>query len=461
MTCCWIGLGFGFCLGAFCSWVVAQKKWRRELARLLELASSIARGQPAGPFALLGDPALQKVALQLETIFRFQQELARSEARKQEGLRTILETMTEGVLVVNSHGTVELANRAFVQHFRLSQNPTGRTLLEILPVPEIATLLRETLQTGHPLSREVQLERAFDPRISAFFVVNAAPLVRKEACAEEAVLVFHDVTRQKEWETARRELLANISHELRTPLSVLTGYLETLMERPGLPSSQRKKVLQIMQRHCQRLTVLVNDLLTLWSAESRKLRLELEEIELASFLSQSVSDCGQKIEAKELGIRWELEPQLPTLWADRFRLEQVLYNLLDNAIKYSPPKGEVVIGARRCPEGVEIFVADQGPGIPPEHLPRIFERFYRVEPSRNRELGGTGLGLAIVKHLVALHGGRVWAESQVGQGTTIRMLLPLCPTCKHEPSPEPPDSQPPAEPPTEKASFLSAEASNP
>jgi two-component system phosphate regulon sensor histidine kinase PhoR len=420
-----IGILCAFLLGAALGWSWNQNRWRRELARLEVLARSVAQGETPKSFVFLADPSLQALAVQLERIFLLQQELARTQAYKQEGLRAILETMTEGVLVVDAKGSISLANRAFMTHFGLAENPVGRTILEILPFPEIAALLNETVAEGKPHSRELRVDRALGRAGVQYFAVNATPFFRGGSAAGEAVIVFHNITRQKDLEAARRELVANISHELRTPLSVLSGYLETLVEGPPLPSVQKGKVLEIMRRHCQRLTKLVNDLLTLWRAESRELPLELEELDLASVLSQSLLDLAQGLEKKELRVNLDLPPELPSLRADRFRLEQILYNLLDNAVKYSPPKGEIHIGARSSPQSLLLHIKDQGPGIPPEHLPRIFERFYRVESSRSREEGGTGLGLAIVKHLVALHGGRVWAESKVGEGTTLYVELPI------------------------------------
>jgi two-component system phosphate regulon sensor histidine kinase PhoR len=239
-----------------------------------------------------------------------------------------------------------------------------------------------------------------------------------------AVVLFHDITELKQLDQIRREFVANVSHELRTPLSILRGYIEVLLDEPETPREELARILSIMERHSKRLQLLVDDLLSLAQLESSQAKLELSVVRMDELLNNLIRDWKEKLAAKNLKVIVDLPSEALTLRADGTRLEEVLHNLLDNATKFSRENGEIHLRATRRGSDMVLSVADDGLGIGKEHLPRIFERFYRADKARSRELGGTGLGLAIVKHIVQLHGGRVEAESELGHGTTIRVVLP-------------------------------------
>jgi Signal transduction histidine kinase len=203
------------------------------------------------------------------------------------------------------------------------------------------------------------------------------------------------------------------------------GYIETLLDDPQTSDQELSRILRVMERHSKRLGLLVNDLLTLAQLESRNANLQLSEVQLAELFERVIRDWGKKLEEKRLKVIVDLSPGAQTIRADETRLQEVLYNLLDNAVKYSHENGEVLLRAARHDSEMVVNVTDNGIGIGKGDLPRIFERFYRADKARSRELGGTGLGLAIVKHIVQLHGGRVEAESELGRGTTIRVVLPV------------------------------------
>ena len=253
--------------------------------------------------------------------------------------------------------------------------------------------------------------------------INAAAIFNGHGRRHGTVLVFHDLTRLKQLESARQEFVANVSHELRTPLSLIKGYVETLLDGAQNNPEVASKFLQTIDRNAERLRLLIEDLLTISELESGRVRLTLQAVALAPVVSKVLEDFKARAQAKEV----KLINQAPDLAvrADTDRLEQVLGNLVDNAIKYGRPQGSVTVGASARVGGqVEVFIQDDGPGIPPEALERVFERFYRVDKARSREQGGTGLGLAIVKHIVQSHGGRAWATSQVGHGATFYFTLP-------------------------------------
>jgi len=242
-----------------------------------------------------------------------------------------------------------------------------------------------------------------------------------------AVVLFHDITELKQLDQIRRDFVANVSHELRTPLSILRGYIEVLFDEPQTSREELTRILSIMERHSKRLQRLVDDLLSLAQLESSHAELEISVVRMDELFNSLIRDWKEKLTGKNLKVIVDLPSETSVLRADGTRLEEALHNLLDNAVKFSPDNGQIRLRGTRSGSNVVLSVADNGIGISKEHLPRIFERFYRGDKARSRELGGTGLGLAIVKHIAQLHGGRVEAESELGRGTTIRIVLPDVP----------------------------------
>jgi two-component system phosphate regulon sensor histidine kinase PhoR len=241
-----------------------------------------------------------------------------------------------------------------------------------------------------------------------------------------ALVLFHDVTELKKIDQIRRDFVANVSHELRTPLSILRGYIETLLDNPTTSSEELSRILGVMERHSKRLDLLAQDLLTLAQLESANPNLQLGNIDLPSLFGEVIRDWEKKLANKRLNVIVDVPPDAPTIRADRQRLQEALYNLIDNAVKYSREHGEIRLMARQRDAEIVLSVTDNGIGISKEDLPRIFERFYRADKARSTEsIRGTGLGLAIVKHVAQLHGGRVEAESEINKGTTIRVVLPI------------------------------------
>lgn len=255
--------------------------------------------------------------------------------------------------------------------------------------------------------------------------MTSVPMGNDNGEVTGAVILFHDISELKRADQIRRDFVANVSHELRTPLSILRGYIETLLDDPKMPRTECARILEIMDQHSKRLGLLANDLLTLAQLESGRSSLQLSAIDLAQFFSGLVRDWKKKLAAKHLKAAVDVAKNVPMVCADEARLREVFDNLLDNAVKYSSKSGEIRLEADRAGDQIALCVSDDGIGISQEDLPRIFERFYRADKARSRELGGTGLGLAIVKHIAQLHGGRVEAESELGRGTTIRVVLPL------------------------------------
>jgi two-component system phosphate regulon sensor histidine kinase PhoR len=254
--------------------------------------------------------------------------------------------------------------------------------------------------------------------------VNAAAISNSAGEREGTILVFHDLTRLKQLERTREEFVANVSHELRTPLSLIKGYVETLLDGARNDPEVAERFLKIIERNASRLDLLIQDLLAISALESGRITLNLQPVPLRPLADKVLADLKSRPDAKGVKLVNDL-PEL-TATADANRLEQVLANLVDNAIKYGRADGTVTVGGQKADaDKIEIYVQDDGPGIPPESLDRVFERFYRVDKARSREQGGTGLGLSIVKHIVQSHGGKVWVKSEPGKGATFCFTLPL------------------------------------
>jgi two-component system, OmpR family, phosphate regulon sensor histidine kinase PhoR len=339
--------------------------------------------------------------------------------QKQAEQDALFNSMIEGVLLMDEQGRIRLANRAFSRLFSTSADLRGKTLIEAFRSYEVSELVGKLGEQGSVLDYEMRLPGLED----RWLQVNATAISGIDGDRRGTIVVFHDLTRLKQLERTREEFVANVSHELRTPLSMIKGYIETLLDGARNDPEVAERFLRIIERNAQRLDLLIQDLLTISAMESGRVKLDLKPVALRSVVAEVFSDLHSRARTK--GIR--LVNQLPELGVtgDENRLEQVLANLVDNAIKYGSGNGTVTVGGRAAENGsVEVFVRDDGPGIPTEALDRVFERFYRVDKARSREQGGTGLGLSIVKHIVQSHGGKVWVKSDVGTGTTFFFTLP-------------------------------------
>lgn len=231
-------------------------------------------------------------------------------------------------------------------------------------------------------------------------------------------------SRQRKLEEMRKDFVANVSHELRTPLSIIKGYVETLLDDPPPDRETERQFLRTIHKHSAQLEALINDLLDLSALESQKAKLRFEAVSLRAVAGAVVGELAAAASQKTILVTLEIPSNFPAVRADEQRLQQVFTNLLENAVKYTQTGGRVTVSARETGSEIEVCVADNGSGIAPEHLPHIFERFYRVDKARSREVGGTGLGLSIVKHIVQVHGGRVWVESELGKGSKFFFTLP-------------------------------------
>jgi len=332
----------------------------------------------------------------------------------------LFDSMAEGLLLLDETGRIQLANRAFAGLFGVTNDVHHKTIIEALRLHELSGFVDQLDAEKHTVEHELRLSSPEE----RWLQVNGSGIFNGNGQRHGTILVFHDLTRLKQLESARKEFVANVSHELRTPLSLIKGYVETLLDGAKDNPEVAAKFLQTIERNADRLKLLIEDLLTISELESGRVKLNPQVVALRPAVDKVLDDLKVHAGARNMNM-FNRTPEL-SLRADSNRLEQVLANLIENAIKYGRPNGNVNIEAVPASDGfVEIRVTDDGPGIPREALERIFERFYRVDKARSREQGGTGLGLSIVKHIVQTHGGKVWAKSELGRGATFYFTMPL------------------------------------
>ncbi len=398
--------------------VIVWRKWIAPWRQVENVITQIGRGERPRTFLMEGSAPAQRIGFQLEKIVGDLEQRQKQIAKRESGMQTIFSAMQDALLVVDSNRRVILTNQTFRKLFDSPEISVATPLLEIVRDPTLDRLLTDAFRGDGPVRCELTLDGS-QIELHAIATKNEASEITG------ALVLFHDITELKKIDQVRRDFVANVSHELRTPLSILRGYIETLLDSPKTPREELTRILRVMERHSDRLELLVEDLLTLAQLESGNPNLQMGTVDLSSFLPEIVRDWERKLAMKQLSIVVDLPTELPPISADRTRLQEALYNLLDNAVKYSREHGEIRLSARRRDGEMVVAVSDDGIGIATEDLPRIFERFYRADKARSPDnVRGTGLGLAIVKHIAQLHGGRVEAESELEKGTTIRVILP-------------------------------------
>ncbi|HEX9783874.1 MAG TPA: ATP-binding protein [Opitutaceae bacterium] len=340
-------------------------------------------------------------------------------------LETTLGNLQEAVLIVDRHNYILLANKALQRMFPASGGLPGHRVESVLRSAAFLDYL-ETVRSGRAVAQTL-IEFVGEGRSIWLETTGTAIPDTERRNGPWILFVLHDVTRQRHLEDVRREFVANVSHELKTPLSVIKGYAETLVDDHAvLPREQLEQFASAIHRHSERLSAIVEDLLTISRLEDDPSlaaacfqRMKLTDLleSVRTDFAQTVKESGHELTIRCPGSDCEVA-------VDPLRMHQVFANLIGNAQKYTPPKTYIEVGAECHETRAEIWVLDRGPGIPATDLPRIFERFYRVEKGRSREKGGTGLGLSIVKHIVQMHTGRVWAESEVGKGLRVAFTIP-------------------------------------
>ena len=334
-------------------------------------------------------------------------------------LKAVFNSMIEGVVLTDKTGSILSVNQSIERIFKVRREDVeGKVFLEAIRNNDIAEIISSIIESGKPVSKEIALAYP----VQRIFEVNATPIFYNNSISG-SLLVIHDITEIRRLENMRRDFVANVSHELKTPLTSIKGFVETLLGGALEDKENNRNFLKIIQDHTDRLDKLVNDLLALSSLESKGIVINRKDFNLSLQVEEIIKGFKSQMKNKGIKVLNQLPKEL-IINADESRMEQVFINFIDNAIKFNKDKGDIIISCQLFEDKIKIVIEDSGMGIPQRDIPRIFERFYRVDKARSRELGGTGLGLSIVKHIIELHGGSVGIESTEGLGSKFWFILP-------------------------------------
>lgn len=409
-------------LGALVVGLIISFKLALSLTQPVEEITQVAGNIANGDFDARFEPTTDDEIAVLGKTINYMAEMLKDKVveieRHRKKLEMVLNNMVSGVMMLNAQGEVELVNKAAERELQLdNRTAVGRHNLEVIRNHRLNQEIDRVLKTGEVSSVEVSF---LHPQ-KKIFLVHLAP-TRDDEGISGVIAVFLDITRLRQVEQMRKDFVANVSHELRTPLTSISGFVETMLTDPDMDRDTRQKFLKIMAKETSRLNNIIDGLLELSRIESGKAYTEIEVVDLSRVVAEVVEEMRLLAEVKSQELQLHLREQLYVM-GDKTGLEQVVVNLLDNAIKYTPEKGKITVSGYEEAGNVMLTIRDTGVGIPPESLGRIFERFYRVDKARSRKQGGTGLGLAIVKHIVENHKGSIEVDSVPGEGTEFRIKL--------------------------------------
>ena len=400
----------------------------KPIEKLTQMTQSVAAGKIDSRVPIDSKNELGQLSRNFNLMADTVQEQIDKISEEHRRLETILTDMGEGVLLVNGAFEITYANPMAISMLSLPNAYVGKALIEINRIPELQTLLQVAEQTETAAFAEIRLGNLTEPEAE----VTVVPV----ATGEEYVIVIHDVSKERQLERIRADFVANVSHELRTPLTTIRGYAETLLSEDATRTKAQEQFVVKILNHTSRLSRLVSELLELSRLESGDVELKRTPCHLNIFYEPILDVFEPILEEAELVLKWEIPESLPKVSVDQQLFMQVLVNLIDNAIKYTPDSGTITVsveirtseafeGSNITAEEIIVCIQDTGIGIPMESQPRVFERFYRVDKGRAREMGGTGLGLAIAKHIVLCHNGEIWLESSLGEGSVFYVAIPL------------------------------------
>ncbi|WP_342505420.1 ATP-binding protein [Sporosarcina sp. FSL K6-2383] len=397
-------------------------QYARPIDDMTKIATRIANGDYLVRVQTVDSDYDNDLGMALNKIASDFQEISTQQVMEKERLKTLIESMGSGLLMFGRGGTVNLFNEVFKKTFGLSEREVvGKTFKEIgLPIA-IENLIEDVFMTEQVRAKQIRIDSSDHP---AYMSVYGAPVIGIHGNWLGIVVVIHDITELIRLEEVRKDFVANVSHELRTPITSIKGFTETLLDGAMNEPVIMKEFLGIIQKESDRLHLLIDDLLELSGMEREAFSLTYAIVNVKEMIQDAMKIVSRSMERKKMNIVSEI-PENLFIEADASRLIQVMVNLLSNAISYSKEDTKVTVTVTSSVNEVVITIRDQGIGIEQSELPRLFERFYRVDRARSRDSGGTGLGLAIVKHLVEIHGGRVEVESTIGVGTTFCIHLPI------------------------------------
>lgn len=413
-----LGLIFALALAFVLGSIVAAQTIR-PVNRMIQVSRKFSEGDFSRRVLQTSKDEIGQLAVTLNSMAQGLEDKVREIKAQNQKLAAIFNSMIEGIIVADNSSRIISVNPTIEKIFNVSKKEVeGKIFLEAIRNNDISEVISSVLKNGRLLSVEINLVLP----VRKIFEVNAAPIFDNSA-VNGCLVVIHDITEIRKLETMRRDFVANVSHELKTPLTSIKGFVETLLEGALDDKENNRNFLKIIQDHTERLKAKVEDLLSLSHLESKEIVLNKKRFNLKQQLEEVISGFKSQLEKMNVEIKNDL-PVSIMVDVDKDRIEQVFTNLIDNAIKFNKEKGAIRIYAQELNGKIKVFVEDSGIGISEKDIPRIFERFYRVDKARSRELGGTGLGLSIVKHIVELHGGSVGVESTEGFGSKFWFILP-------------------------------------
>ncbi|NLY74355.1 MAG: PAS domain-containing protein [Firmicutes bacterium] len=391
---------------------------QKPLEELLDFMENIRMGVPFKNRLTRRNDLYGKLAKGLEKLERSHTSHLSTLHGRMEEIQAILSSMAEGVVATDITGRISLINPTAAEFFNLSYGEgVGEFPYKVFPDSELGDVFHQVYVKGFPVEKEIKWsnpERVLN--------LHLAPIRDEVDEIRGVVAVIGDVTKLRRLETMRQDFVANVSHELKTPLTSIKGFVETLLDSDLNDKETLRKFMTIISQEADRLNNLIHDLLDMSKLESGQTELRRKHLDLEALIDSIILSVANRIEAKQLKLKKDL--QAKTILGDEDLAREVFINLVDNAIKYTPAGGEIIVGSARGEGETIVYVRDTGIGIPAENLPRIFERFYRVDKGRSREMGGTGLGLSIVKHIMERHGGKVSVWSEPGQGSEFKLIFP-------------------------------------
>lgn len=396
-----------------------MSRWlRAPLEELLEFMENLRMGIPFKNRVTRRDDLYGQLAKGLEKLERAHTSHLSTLHGRMEEIQAILSSMSEGVVATDITGRISLINPMAAELFNLTHGEgVGEFPYKVFPDSELGDVFHQVYVKGFPIEKEIKWsnpERVLNLRL--------APIRDEVEEIRGVVAVIGDVTKLRRLETMRKDFVANVSHELKTPLTSIKGFVETLLDGDLEDKETTRKFMSIIYQEAERLNNLIHDLLDISKLESGQTELRVKQVELEPLIDSVVLAISNRMNAKNLQL--EKDIQAKTVWGDEGLLNELFINLIDNSVKYTPAGGKITVGSLKGKGETMIYVRDTGFGIPAESLPRIFERFYRVDKGRSREMGGTGLGLSIVKHIVERHGGKVAVQSELGKGSEFTVTIP-------------------------------------
>lgn len=419
----WIMMSIGFLICFVIILYVSVKvihKIVRPVEEATQTAKELAKGNfKARTYEYYGED-IGELNYSLNVLARNLEKMTKSQESQHDRLITLIENMGSGLILIDSNGYINLVNKAFKELFKEHADYwTGHLFYEVFPHAEIKDIVKETYLTEKNVKKNVVIPIHIERK---HFDVYSAPVLDVKGKLRGIVLVFHDITELKKLEQVRKDFVANVSHELKTPITSLKGFAETLLDGAGENEEFRNKFLTIILNESDRLQALIQDLLDLSKSE-QGFHLDVQKVNLEDLVKETIEILLPKAEKKNIKLSLSVSGN-PMLDGDAPRLKQIIINLVSNSLNYTPADGSVSVNVEEKKEHVKLTVKDTGIGIKESEIPRIFERFYRVDKARSRNSGGTGLGLAIVKHLVEAHHGTIKVESKIGEGSQFIIRFP-------------------------------------